>query len=70
MASALEDKIVQALQANPALEHGTFADTLEHRERQYLLQTVRDMENRGLLRRDLSLKRDGKAVLRYLRGTG
>ena len=70
MASPLEDKIVQALQANPALEHGVFAATLEHRDRQYLLDTVRDMERRGLLRRDLTLKRDGKAVLRYLRGTG
>lgn len=70
MASPLEDKIVAMLVTNPTLEHETLQAGLNFSERQWLLSTVRDMEQRNILRRDLTLKRDGKAVLRYLRVSG
>lgn len=63
----LEEKLISSLTAQGAVEHETLIASLDARERFMLLATVRDMEKRGLLKRDLSEKRDGRAVLRYVR---
>ena len=64
---SVEEKLTSALQANETVNYGEFAAQLNFPEQRGLLDTVRDMEKRGLLRRDLSEKVDGKAVLRILR---
>lgn len=64
---SVEEKLTSALQANPAVNYGEFAKTLDYQEQRGLLDTVRVMEKSGKLKRDLSEKVDNKAVLRILR---
>lgn len=65
---SVEEKLTAALQASPAVSHASILVGLEHRERIGLLDTVREMERQGLLKRDLSERDErGKMVLRYLR---
>jgi len=65
---SLREKIAAKLQSNPTLVHSQLIEELNHNERQALLDTVREMEKRGVLTRDLSEKNaDGKSILRYLR---
>jgi hypothetical protein len=65
---SLEDKFKTALQASPSVTHESIVDGLTHQERIGMLDTVREMERLGMLRRDLS-ERDanGRRVLRYVR---
>ena len=65
----VENKLLQAVQASGVVEHETFVGSLDHRECLNLLPTVRDMEKRGLIRRDISEKRDNRRVLKYVRVT-
>lgn len=60
-------KIEAALNDNPVIEHEQFVQTLDYRERRSLLPVVRDMEKQGILRRDISEKRQGRFVLKYIR---
>lgn len=63
----LENKLREAVQATGVVEHETFVQNLNHQERLHLLRTVHDMEKRGVIQRDLSEKRDGRRVLKYVR---
>jgi len=66
--ASLQEKISLALQTSPELVHSEFVKSLDHREQIALLDTVREMQKRKLLKRDISQKtEDGKMILRYLR---
>lgn len=65
-----EEKLLAVLASQPEVEHEVFVESLDHNEQVRLLDTVRDMQNRGLIRRDLSEKRDGRRVLKYARPNG
>lgn len=65
--NSVEQKLRDALQANPVVVHEAFVDTLDHREKIMLLDTVRDLQKRGVLKRDISEKVEGHAVLKYVR---
>jgi len=65
---SVEDKLKAALQASPAVTHAQIVEGMEHVERLGLLDTVREMERNGLLKRDLTQRDErGKMILRYLR---
>lgn len=65
---SVEDKVSQALQSAPEVLHATLLDGLTHQERLGLIDTIREMERQGLLKRDISTRdANGKLVLRYLR---
>lgn len=65
---SVEEKLTAALQNAPAVTHEAIIQDMQHHERIGFIDTVREMERNGLLKRDLS-ERDanGKRVLRYLR---
>lgn len=67
--NTVETKLLEALEAAEAVDHETFVEGLDHREKIMLLQTARDLQKRGLLVRDLSERREGRRVLRYIRPT-
>lgn len=65
---SVEEKVSSALQASPAVTHAQIVEGMEHHERIGLLDTVREMERNGLLKRDLSERDErGKRILRYIR---
>lgn len=65
---SVQEKLTRALQNAPAVTHAEFVQGLEHHERIGLLDTVREMERNGLLKRDLSQRDErGKMILRYVR---
>ena len=70
MATPLEQKVLDALQASPTLDHEALAASMDYRERKSLLGTIRELERQGLVKRDMSERRDGRRVLRYIRVTG
>jgi hypothetical protein len=65
---SVQEKLTAALQSTPSVTHDEFVKGLQHNERLGLLDTVREMQRKGLLRRDISERdADGKMVLRYVR---
>ncbi len=65
---SVEDKLKSALQTSPAVTHAQIVEGMEHQERIGLLDTVREMERNGLLKRDLTQRDErGKMILRYIR---
>lgn len=63
------DKVTAALQANAVVDHAALIGNLTHQERLGVLDTIREMERQGKLKRDMT-QRDattGKLVLRYVR---
>jgi hypothetical protein len=65
---SVEEKLTSALQASPAVTHAQILEGLEHQERLGLLDTVREMQRNGLLKRDLTERDErGKPILRYIR---
>lgn len=63
--SDLSDKVFAAVQASGSVEHEALVETLNYNERQHLLNTVREMQKNGLIKRDVSERRDGHIVLKY-----
>jgi DNA-binding HxlR family transcriptional regulator len=64
----LQEKVTAALDgASGDLSYDEFVATLDSRERHVLMDTLRDMEKRGLIRRALPKGEDGKRVLRIQR---
>lgn len=70
MPTALEQKVLDALQATPTLDHEALANLMDYRERKNLLGTMRELERQGLVKRDMQERREGRRVLRYIRVTG
>jgi hypothetical protein len=60
-------KVTTALQANAVVDHSTLIQNLSHQESLGVIDTLREMERRGQLRRELQRGEDGKLVLRYVR---
>jgi len=60
-------KVTQALQASPVVDHSALIQNLSHQENLGVIDTLREMERRGTLRRELQRGDDGKLVLRYVR---
>lgn len=60
-------KVTQALQASPTVDHSALLEGLTHQENLGVVDTLREMERRGQLRRELQRGEDGKLVLRYVR---
>lgn len=60
-------KVSQALQASPVVDHSALIQNLNHQENLGVVDTLREMERRKLLKRELQRGDDGKLVLRYVR---
>jgi len=65
----LQEKVLAAMQPTGVVEHEVLVETLDYNERFHLLNTVRDMQKAGLLKRDIDEKRDGRRVLKYRKVT-
>lgn len=63
---SVKQKLLDAIQVTGAVEHAVIVESLDHREKLQLLNTVHDMEKSGLIRRDNSEKREGRRVLKYV----
>lgn len=63
--SELSNKVLAAVQATGSIEHEVLVETLDYNERHALLTTVREMQKQGLIKRDVSERRDGHIVLKY-----
>lgn len=64
---SLADKVVAALQTQSPLPHSTLATNLTHQESIGMLDTIRELQRVGVLRRELIRGEDGKLVLHYVR---
>jgi len=60
-------KVTAALQANAVVDHSALIQNLSHQENLGVIDTLRELERRGVLRRELQRGEDGKLVLRYVR---
>lgn len=64
--NSVEQKLRDAIQAQGTVTHEDFIQTLDHREKIMLLDTVRELQKRGVLKRDISEKVEGRSVLKYV----
>ena len=60
-------KVKDALQANPVVDHSALIQNLTHQENLGVVDTLREMQRRNELKRELQRGEDGKLVLRYAR---
>lgn len=64
---SVEEKVLAALASQSPLPHSAISGNLTHQESIGLLDTVREMQRVGLLRRELIRNEAGKLVLHYVR---
>jgi len=64
---SVEDKVKAALQAKSPIDHSEINQNLTHQENIGLIDTIREMERLGLLKREMQRNERGKLVLRYVR---
>jgi hypothetical protein len=64
---SVDDLLTTRLQAKPEVLHSELLDGLTHQERIGLVDTIREMERAGKLKRTLQRNESGKLVPVYLR---
>jgi hypothetical protein len=64
---SVEDLLTTRLQAKPEVDHSELLDGLTHQERLGLIDTIREMERTGKLKRTMARNEQGKLVPRYVR---
>ena len=64
---SVEDLLTTRLQAKPEVPHAELLDGLTHQERLGLLDTIREMERNGKLKRTMQRNELGKLVPVYVR---
>lgn len=64
---SVEDLLTTRLQAKASVPHSELLDGLTHQERLGLIDTIREMERTGKLKRTLQRNESGKLVPVYVR---
>ena len=64
---SVEDLLTTRLQAKPEVGHAELLDGLTHQERLGLIDTIREMERAGKLKRTMQRNESGKLVPVYVR---
>lgn len=64
---SVEDLLTARLQAKPEVGHAELLDGLTHQERIGLVDTIREMERTGKLKRTMQRNESGKLVPVYVR---
>lgn len=64
---SVETLLVTRLQAKPEVLHSELLDGLTHQERIGLIDTIREMERAGKLKRTMQRNTEGKLVPVYVR---